>query len=203
MAQAAHAEPLSGICMIGAVSRGNFQMFILLRDFVVIVASVLILGSGCLTSAHSIGSQAPTNSFLSNNVVGILCGILPIAQSFWFLASIQHLYGSNNDPVVGIGNMATLMADPSLGSLLGGSFFIYILHSCWSDPSTTKDGYQAGRPLYPIPIAMHHGGNLTSTTSVPITASSQRSSANVYPNGPPNIAPPLPPLSTLRQIGNC
>lgn len=103
--------------------------------------------------------------------------------------------------------MAKLLADPSLGALLGGSFFIYILHSCWGDNSTTtKDGYHAGRPLYPTPIAMHHGGNLTSTTSVPITASSQRSSANVYPNGPPNVAPPmppLPPLSTLRQIGNC
>lgn len=70
MAQAAHAEPLSGICMIGAVSRGNFQMFILLRDLAVIVASVLILGSGCMTSAHFGETQTLNNSFLSSNRVG-------------------------------------------------------------------------------------------------------------------------------------
>lgn len=65
MAQAAHAEQLSGICLVGAVGRGNFQMFVLLRDFVVVIASILILGSGCLT--NSINSP---NGFISNNGIG-------------------------------------------------------------------------------------------------------------------------------------
>jgi hypothetical protein len=51
MAQAAHAEHLSGVCVIGAVGRGNYQMFVLLRDLVVIVAAVVILASGCLSSS--------------------------------------------------------------------------------------------------------------------------------------------------------
>lgn len=42
-------------------------MFVLLRDLVAIVASVLILGSGCLTNASSVQSSS---GFVSSNGIG-------------------------------------------------------------------------------------------------------------------------------------
>ncbi|KAI6242451.1 Frizzled-4 [Aphelenchoides fujianensis] len=247
MAQAAHAEPLSGVCLIGAVGRSNFLMFVVLRDVVVVVASALILGSGCLASA-TLPAAAPAAStavgrpaglhgaqsdgFMSSSGIGILCAILPAAQSFWLIAALQHMYGGDAfEPVLGVGSMSRLLADPSLGALLGGAFFVYILHSCWGDGRPPAGGYQAARhPLYPTPVA---GGfqlppkhpavlnaaqanlaaaaqhQMASSTSVPATSNSQRSSANittsnVYPTAsgallPTRGPPPPPPLAALRN----
>lgn len=144
MAQAAHAEPLSGVCIIGAVGRSNFLMFVVLRDVVVIVASALILGSGCLASAtlpaaapavpvggQAAGGRGQSEGFMSSSGIGsfdlrlqslvccsgILCAILPAAQAFWLIAALQHMYGGDTfEPVLGVGSMSRLLADPSLGS---------------------------------------------------------------------------------------
>ncbi|KAI6180276.1 Frizzled-4 [Aphelenchoides besseyi] len=103
MAQAAEADPLSGFCLIGAVGRSNFTMFVLLRDFAVILISTFIITMSCL----------------QNSKIGVVCAILPVGQTFWFLASVQHIYF---DEQLGVGSWAKLLADPSLGALMGAAF---------------------------------------------------------------------------------
>lgn len=148
MAQAAQADPLSGMCFIGA-SNVNYQMFILLRDVVITLVSIFVLFSGCWSNKRSTSAEIS-----SSNGLGILCAIFPMAQIFWLVAAATHIYFHNaSDPVLSVGSMAKQLTDLAMGAILGGALLVYLLHTCWWDSGVvgapTKNGYQPAHPLYP------------------------------------------------------
>ncbi|KAI1724729.1 fz domain-containing protein [Ditylenchus destructor] len=189
MGQAIQADPLSGVCMVGGANRLQHQIFISGRDGVILVTSFLILVSGCLTTATtSAGTTIPASinymgngqgatikkaKPLSSVTGGLILSILyPLVTSFWLVASIHYIFNSNvpyqhersrnNNYYGGWGLISAgkLLADPSLGIIIGVGYFIYILHGCWTDLNAQDEHSTPQQP----------GGNLLVSSKLAVNA---------------------------------
>uniref|UniRef100_A0A7E4W7L5 Frizzled-4 n=1 Tax=Panagrellus redivivus TaxID=6233 RepID=A0A7E4W7L5_PANRE len=128
MAQSIHPELLSGVCLVGTASQANHQVFVVLREFLITLAAVLVLIGGCLTTVQrrsdvtGSGSATPSAGF-----IGVL---YPIAAIFLLLSSLQNQF----TPLLGKWTTLAalqLLADPSLGTLIGAAYFVYLLYACY------------------------------------------------------------------------
>uniref|UniRef100_A0A915DXR0 Frizzled-4 n=1 Tax=Ditylenchus dipsaci TaxID=166011 RepID=A0A915DXR0_9BILA len=149
MAQAIQADPLSGVCIVGGSNRLQHQIFLSGRDALTLVASFLIIASGCLTSTSD--TQRPPkpsdpNASSSNTGILLISLIYPLVCAFWLVASLHYLFLTSdfnqhhhqqpkrNHYQGGWDIIAArkLLADSSLGICLGAAFFIHMVYSCWS-----------------------------------------------------------------------
>lgn len=101
--------------MIGAQSRSALVMFVVLRDIVVVIGGGLLLGWRCTKTTPPFDEQHESR----DEGLGVVCALLPIAQSFWTIAVMQTIFHNDDEPLgVAVGQMAPLLADPTLGELM-------------------------------------------------------------------------------------
>lgn len=173
MAQSIHADPLAGLCMVGGSSRVQHQVFVSLRELVLFFASLLPLGSACLTSVHSNKPDGSgTNSSagkrrLEKQILRPNRSVVPNRRSVLvdcvdtipFQPQLTWMEHRQCIQIVSRPN-SRYRSSPKiqfLGCLIGSAYFIQQLHACWehSRNSHEKRGYQPGIPQSaPQPIAV-------------------------------------------------
>ena len=200
MSQSAAADPISSLCIIGAGGRSNLFMFVVVRDLVVIGGSLLLLAARCLRS-----TTTPLEEGGDGGGFGVVCGILPIAQSFWTIATLQQQLAGDETHDASIGGMAIVVADPTMGALLGGALLARL---CWrvANGQRAKHGdYEPPRSVYPPPHSLlppppppQQQRALTMMTTTSSGGGAINSSALAHsflpPSQPPPPPPPPPPL---------
>uniref|UniRef100_A0A0N5AF24 Frizzled-4 n=1 Tax=Syphacia muris TaxID=451379 RepID=A0A0N5AF24_9BILA len=151
MAQSVHADPLSGLCLVGGGNRIIETIFVSLREIIMLLSSSIRqnLFQKCsiiwLTIKH-LGSTATGDHSVA--LSGLLGSLYPITAAFLLLSSLQYLL---TPTLTGWNSVMAikLVADPLLGiiSATGCLFQIIfkILHSSRS-PNLSKQGYQAAIP---------------------------------------------------------
>ncbi|KAH7720199.1 Protein MIG-1 a [Aphelenchoides avenae] len=199
MAQAVNGEPLSGLCLVGAGSRSQTQFFVSLRDLAILVACIMILASGCLTAVHSERSGSEGNY----SIAGMIGALFPLSAAFWLIASVQHLFNPKVQQGWNLVSALKLLADPSLGILIGIAHFVYILHCCWERSGRqSKHGYQPG-VLQNTSMHSHPPQQtFTLTTSADASGNSPAIGVSVPTSGPPPPPPPSQYYSTGARSVN-
>ena len=218
MAQSVQPELVSGVCLVGSASHPQYQIFIALRELLIMLAATLVLFSGFLNSVHnSIRSMSSTSP--SAGCIGFL---YPLAAVFLLVSSFQSHY----NPQLGRWTPLAafqLLADPALGTLIGSAYFVYILYSCYQSGTIggqiEKNGYL---PPNAIQVTSNgHGLSGTTTTcitgpqmasgslyhqvsaasgGVPTSIGTYYSAGGFMAPPPTNVSPPAPPNRPIPQV---
>ncbi|KHN80401.1 Frizzled-4 [Toxocara canis] len=161
MAQSVHADPLSGMCLVGGANRVIEAVFVSLRELILLLCCLVPLFFGCLAligsalaNDHSVVSSgsalANDHSVVSSGMLG---SVYPMAAAFLLLSSLQYVLS----PAISGWNTVTaikLLADPLLGVLASGGCLFQILYNMFNasrSPLVDKHGYQPALPHIPQP----------------------------------------------------
>lgn len=148
MAQSVHADPLSGICLVGGGNRVIEAVFVSLRELILLLCCLVPLFFGCL---ELIGSAPANDHSVASS--GLLGSLYPMAAAFLLLSSLQYLLTPN---VTGWNTVVAikLLADPMLGVLASSGCLFQILFNIFKanrSPVVDKHGYQPAVPQLPQP----------------------------------------------------
>lgn len=162
--------------MIGISSQNQHQIFNVAREFLLMVASFVGCSCGCFAS------RSPSTFSSSAPSAGIIGLFYPIAAAFLLLGSIQSIFHPLLDGWTPLASFQ-LLADPALGTLIGVTYFVYILYACYqhgpvSPAFPEKQGY------LPAATTMSHQLPGTTTSCVTVTPASVYQQVTAHPNAP-------------------
>uniref|UniRef100_A0A0M3I4Y1 Frizzled-4 n=1 Tax=Ascaris lumbricoides TaxID=6252 RepID=A0A0M3I4Y1_ASCLU len=148
IAQSVHADPLSGMCLVGGDSRIIEAVFVSLRELILLLCCLVPLFFGCLAL---IGSAPANDHSVASS--GLLASLYPMAAAFLLLSSLQYVL---SPAVSGWNTVAAvkLLADPLLGILASIGCLFQILYNIFNanrSPLVDKHGYQPAVPHIPQP----------------------------------------------------
>uniref|UniRef100_A0A914ZDE7 Frizzled-4 n=1 Tax=Panagrolaimus superbus TaxID=310955 RepID=A0A914ZDE7_9BILA len=182
MAQSVYPEFISGVCLIGISSQSQHQIFNVLREFLIMVAAFLSIFSGCLTSRNPSSNQLSqiSNTLPSAGIIGIF---YPIAAAFILICSLQNHF----NPLLGSwAPLAAfqLIADPALGTLIGVTYFVYILYACYQH-GPISPGLLEKQGYLPAATTLSHQLPGTTTSCVTVTPASVYQQVSAHPSNAP------------------
>uniref|UniRef100_F1KU62 Frizzled-4 n=3 Tax=Ascaris suum TaxID=6253 RepID=F1KU62_ASCSU len=148
IAQSVHADPLSGMCLVGGGNRIIEAVFVSLRELILLLCCLVPLFFGCLAL---IGSAPANDHSVASS--GLLASLYPMAAAFLLLSSLQYVL---SPAVSGWNTVAAvkLLADPLLGILASIGCLFQILYNIFNanrSPLVDKHGYQPAVPHIPQP----------------------------------------------------
>ncbi|GMR50899.1 hypothetical protein PMAYCL1PPCAC_21094 [Pristionchus mayeri] len=150
------ADPLSGICYVGAASKTLDSVFNLLRDVVCVIIAAVPLLVGCLVRV----GRSPIVNHQSNAGSSALFGLIGLAYLvaglFYMLSFGPGAVQQSNawDRSWNLVSAVKVLIDPILGSIAAGACLITLLmdvFSSYRSPLSNKAGYVPAVPRIPQP----------------------------------------------------
>ncbi|VDM65429.1 unnamed protein product [Strongylus vulgaris] len=168
MARSTGADPLSGICVVGAASKVLDGVFNLFRDLVFVIACCIPL---------LVGFRVMLSTPQANFGTGLEGALYPAMALFYMLAFVNDawqptLHWTHSWNVV---SAMKILIDPILGVLAASACLLHIIvNLCRAirSPVADKHGYQPAVPRIPqpaIPVSVRsHNTYATTTQRLPI-----------------------------------
>ncbi|GMS98067.1 hypothetical protein PENTCL1PPCAC_20242, partial [Pristionchus entomophagus] len=151
------ADPLSGICYVGAASKTQDSVFNLLREVVAVVIAAVPLLVGCLVRVGRHNSTMHHQTNPGSSALFGLVVLLYLITALFYMLSFGHgavQESSAWDRSWNLVSAVKVLIDPILGALSAGACLISLLRDVFSSyrsPLSNKAGYVPAVPRIPQP----------------------------------------------------
>ncbi|GMT27585.1 hypothetical protein PFISCL1PPCAC_18882, partial [Pristionchus fissidentatus] len=151
------ADPLSGICYVGAVSKMHDSVFNLLRDVICVIIAAVPLLVGCLVR---VGRPSGVILHYTNPGTSSCYGVVGVV---YLVAALFYMLSFGHDVVQpshawnrswNLVSAVKILIDPILGALSAGACLVTLLFfvfSSYRSPLSSKAGYVPAVPRIPQP----------------------------------------------------
>ncbi|CAL2030135.1 unnamed protein product [Caenorhabditis brenneri] len=147
LAKAVAANPLTGLCFIGAASSGTDWFFNFCRELILFLISSIALSSACCRLLGSDDQEV-------NGFAGVIAAVYPIAALFYMLSFINDATQPNLmlDRSFNAVSATKFSFDLLLSFIMCGFCLVYLLFKiARSSSKVSKEGYQPAVPKLPQP----------------------------------------------------
>ncbi|KAF8365909.1 mig-1 [Pristionchus pacificus] len=156
VAKSVSADPLSGICYVGAASKTQDSVFNLLRDVICVIITAVPLLVGCLVRVGRSTLATHHNNPGSSSIFGVITLLYLLSVLYYMLSfghgAVQH--SSAWDRSWNLVSAGKVLIDPFLGVLSAGACLVILLRDVFTtyrSPLSNKAGYVPAVPRIPQP----------------------------------------------------